>query len=169
MTLDGADLHIAASLPTRPRPGLTGRPWLCVSDDWPFGGVDRPAALFHYLRDRRGEHPRVHLGTWSGNRAARNLSVQSEGIWRLRWSVQFAVGAAKSVALCAHAGQKGHDNFLRYQILAFGNDRVTPWLQIECPVRDLSVSSHGGIGNTIPAAATSNRPPAAASKAQVRE
>jgi len=42
------------------------RLWVYVRDDRPFAGVDPPAALFHYSRDRRGEHPRAHLATWSG-------------------------------------------------------------------------------------------------------
>ena len=43
-----------------------GRLWVYVRDDRPFAGADPPAALFHYSRDRRGEHPRAHLATWSG-------------------------------------------------------------------------------------------------------
>ena len=42
------------------------RLWVYVRDDRPFAGPEPPAALFHYSRDRRGEHPRVHLATWSG-------------------------------------------------------------------------------------------------------
>jgi transposase len=42
------------------------RLWVYVHDDRPFAGTDPPAALFHYSRDRRGEHPRAHLATWSG-------------------------------------------------------------------------------------------------------
>jgi len=44
----------------------TGRLWVYVRDDAPFGGLAPPAALFHYSRDRRGEHPQAHLATWSG-------------------------------------------------------------------------------------------------------
>ena len=44
----------------------TGRLWVYVRDDSPFGGPAPPAALFHYSRDRRGEHPRAHLATWTG-------------------------------------------------------------------------------------------------------
>ena len=44
----------------------TGRLWVYVRDDAPFGGPAPPAALFHYSRDRRGEHPRAHLATWTG-------------------------------------------------------------------------------------------------------
>jgi hypothetical protein len=43
-----------------------GRLWVYVRDDRPFAGADPPAALFHYSRDRRGEHPQAHLATWSG-------------------------------------------------------------------------------------------------------
>lgn len=35
----------------------TARLWVYVRDDRPFAGTDPPAALFHYSRDRRGEHP----------------------------------------------------------------------------------------------------------------
>lgn len=44
----------------------TARLWTYVRDDRPFAGSDPPAALFHYSRDRRGEHPRAHLASWSG-------------------------------------------------------------------------------------------------------
>ena len=44
----------------------TGRVWTYVRDDRPFGGRAPPAALFHYSRDRRGEHPQAHLAEWTG-------------------------------------------------------------------------------------------------------
>lgn len=44
----------------------TARLWVYVRDDRPFAGSDPPAALFHYSRDRRGEHPRAHLTSWAG-------------------------------------------------------------------------------------------------------
>ena len=45
---------------------VTGRLWTYVRDDRPFGGVDPPAALFFYSRDRSGAHAREHLAEWSG-------------------------------------------------------------------------------------------------------
>jgi transposase len=42
------------------------RLWVYVRDDRPFAGTDPPAALFHYSRDRRGEHRQTHLAGWSG-------------------------------------------------------------------------------------------------------
>ena len=37
-----------------------------VRDDRPFSGPDPPAALFHYSRDRSGDHPVEHLGGFAG-------------------------------------------------------------------------------------------------------
>ena len=44
----------------------TGRLWIYVRDDEPFGGAGPPAAIFHYSRDRRGEHPQAHLAGYAG-------------------------------------------------------------------------------------------------------
>ena len=47
---------------------ITGRLWAYVRDDRPFGQgqTGPPAALFHYSRDRRGEHPERHLAGYAG-------------------------------------------------------------------------------------------------------
>jgi transposase len=44
----------------------TGRAWVYVRDDRPFGRCDPPAALFYYSRNRRGEHPQGHLAGVTG-------------------------------------------------------------------------------------------------------
>ena len=44
----------------------TGRCWVYVRDDKPFGGAGPPAAMFYYSRDRRGEHPQAHLAGYTG-------------------------------------------------------------------------------------------------------
>jgi transposase len=44
----------------------TGRCWIYVRDDRPFGGAGPPAAMFYYSRDRKGEHPRGHLARYAG-------------------------------------------------------------------------------------------------------
>jgi len=44
----------------------TGRAWVYVRDDRPFGGRAPPAAVFYYSRDRRGEHPQRHLASFAG-------------------------------------------------------------------------------------------------------
>jgi transposase len=44
----------------------TGRVWVYVRDDRPFGGKDPPAARFCASRDRTREHPERHLADWAG-------------------------------------------------------------------------------------------------------
>ncbi|WP_413992451.1 IS66 family transposase [Labrys okinawensis] len=44
----------------------TGRCWVYVRDDRPFGGTGPPAAMFYYSRDRKGEHPQAHLANYAG-------------------------------------------------------------------------------------------------------
>jgi transposase len=44
----------------------TGRVWVYVRDDKPFGGAAPPAALFYASRNRAGEHPERHLATFTG-------------------------------------------------------------------------------------------------------
>src|SRR5213079_2002146 len=44
----------------------TGRIWIYVRDEKPFGGPAPPAAVFYYSRDRAGEHPQAHLANYSG-------------------------------------------------------------------------------------------------------
>lgn len=45
---------------------VTGRCWVYVRDDRPFGSRAPPAAIFYYSRDRRGEHVEAHLARWCG-------------------------------------------------------------------------------------------------------
>jgi transposase len=44
----------------------TGRCWVYVRDDRPFGGQSPPAAMFYYSRDRAGEHAQAHLADYAG-------------------------------------------------------------------------------------------------------
>jgi hypothetical protein len=44
----------------------TGRLWVYVRDDRPWRGDAAPAVLYCYSADRRGEHPRQHLGGFGG-------------------------------------------------------------------------------------------------------
>src|SRR4051794_24209518 len=45
---------------------VTGRCWVYVRDDRPFGGRAPPTAMFYYSRDRTGAHVEEHLARWSG-------------------------------------------------------------------------------------------------------
>src|SRR4051794_37012370 len=44
----------------------TGRIWVYVKDDKPFGGPAPPGAVFYYSRDRAGKHPQALLANYSG-------------------------------------------------------------------------------------------------------
>src|SRR6202051_3545768 len=44
----------------------TGRIWVYVRDDKPFGGQAPPGAVFYYSRDRAGGHPQAHLANYTG-------------------------------------------------------------------------------------------------------
>src|SRR6202140_2501070 len=44
----------------------TGRCWIYVRDDRPFGGTGPPAAVVSYPRPRQGEHPQRHLTGYAG-------------------------------------------------------------------------------------------------------
>jgi transposase len=44
----------------------TGRLWCYARDDRPFAGKAAPAVLYCYSPDRKGEHPRTHLGPFRG-------------------------------------------------------------------------------------------------------
>jgi transposase len=44
----------------------TGRCWVYVRDDRPFGGTSPPTAMFYSSRDRKGEHPQRHLAGYAG-------------------------------------------------------------------------------------------------------
>jgi transposase len=45
---------------------ITGRLWVYVRDDLPFGGRAPPGAIFHYSPDRGGKHPCDHLKSYAG-------------------------------------------------------------------------------------------------------
>ena len=59
--IDDTTVPVLAKMKTR-----TGRLWVYVRDDRPFGGQGPPAALYDYSPTRHGEHPRRVLAAWSG-------------------------------------------------------------------------------------------------------
>jgi transposase len=44
----------------------TGRLWVYLRDERPYGGPAPPAAVYRYSPDRKGEHPRAHLAKFRG-------------------------------------------------------------------------------------------------------
>jgi transposase len=79
----------------------TARLWTYVRDDRPFGGSDPPAALFYYSRDRRGEHPRAHLASWSGI-----LQADAYGGYSELYAIGREPGPILEAGCFAHARRK---------------------------------------------------------------
>jgi len=44
----------------------TGRLWVYLRDERPYGGRAPPAVVYRYSPDRKGEHPRAHLAKFRG-------------------------------------------------------------------------------------------------------
>src|SRR3977135_1932102 len=74
------------------------RCWVYVKDDRPFGGLDPPAAMFYYSRDRRGEHPQAHLAHYSGI-----LQAHAFGGYTKLYEPQRSPGLIREAACWGHA------------------------------------------------------------------
>jgi transposase len=72
----------------------TGRLWVYVRDDRPADSADAPAAWYRYSPDRKGEHPRAHLGGFSGI-----LQADAYG----GWTGLYDSGRVTEAACWAHA------------------------------------------------------------------
>jgi transposase len=72
----------------------TGRLWVYVRDDRPAASTDAPAAWYRYTPDRKGEHPRDHLGRFSGI-----LQADAYG----GWNGLYDSGRVTEAACWAHA------------------------------------------------------------------
>lgn len=79
----------------------TGRMWAYVRDDRPFGGADPPAAVFHYSRDRAGEHPERHLVGYAGI-----LQADAYGGYGRLYKADRSPGPVLEAACWSHARRK---------------------------------------------------------------
>ena len=77
------------------------RLWTYVRDDRPFGGHAPPGAVFHYSRDRGGEHPQSHLAGYSGI-----LQADAYGGYGKLYEPGRAPGPILEAACWAHARRK---------------------------------------------------------------
>jgi transposase len=79
----------------------TGRLWVYARDDRPFAGNAPPAAAYFYTPDRGGEHPRRHLGAWSGF-----LQADAYSGFAALYQENRAAGGIVEVACWAHSRRK---------------------------------------------------------------
>jgi transposase len=78
----------------------TGRLWVYVRDDRPWADTTPPAVLYRYSPDRKGEHPRSHLGAFRG-------FLQADGY--AGFNELYRTGSLTEVACWAHVRRKFFD------------------------------------------------------------
>lgn len=78
----------------------TGRLWAYVRDERPHGGAAKPAAFYRYSPDRKGEHPRAHLVSFSG-------ILQADGY--AGFNELYRTGGISEAACWAHVRRKFFD------------------------------------------------------------
>ena len=82
----------------------TGRLWTYVRDGRPHGSSQPRAAVFFYSPDRKGEHPRRHLKTFTG-------LLYADGY--TGFNAVFATGKATEAACWAHVRRKFFDEHVK--------------------------------------------------------
>jgi transposase len=102
--LSGQKLHADDTPVPVLAPGLgrtkTGRLWTYVRDDRPAGETTPAAVWFCYSADRKGEHPRQHLSSFTG-------TLQADGY--AGFDQVYATGRIQEAACWAHVRRKFYD------------------------------------------------------------
>jgi len=80
----------------------TGRLWVYLRDERPYGGRAPPAVVYRYSPDRKGEHPRAHLKGFRG-------FLQADGYAGFGPLYEGEAAAVTEVACWAHARRKIYD------------------------------------------------------------
>ncbi len=84
----------------------TGRLWVYLRDNRRWRPSDKPAALFRYSPDRKGERPREHLKGFTGF-----LQADAYAGFERLYDPDRKPGPITPVACWAHARRKLHDVF----------------------------------------------------------
>ncbi len=143
------------------------RAWVYVRDDAPFGGTDPPAALFHYSRDRSGEHPEKHLTGFAGilqadayagyNRLYSPGRSPGSVTEALCWSharrkffvlADIAASARRGAKTCDHltAGLRSREADRRAVRHRAGDQRKDCARAVRCPSRAICAAAHRSRG-----------------------
>jgi transposase len=83
----------------------TGRLWVYLRDERPYGGLAPPAVVYRYSPDRKGVHPRTHLATFRGFLQADGYS----GFGPLYETAAGQPATVTEVACWAHVRRKFYD------------------------------------------------------------
>ena len=113
----------------------TGRLWVYLRDNRRWDASDRPAALFRYSPDRKGERPREHLKTFAGF-----LQADAYAGFERLYSPDREPGRITPVACWAHARRKLHDVFKadQHSVASQGLAMIRDLYAIERQIDDVS-------------------------------
>jgi transposase len=114
----------------------TGRLWVYLRDERPYGGPAPPAVVYRYSPDRKGEHPRAHLASFRGFLQADGYA----GFAPLYESQGGQAAAMTEVACWAHVRRKIYDVHLatKSPIAAEALERIGRLFEVEREVNGLA-------------------------------
>jgi transposase len=106
----------------------TGRLWTYVRDDRPAGDATPAAVWFAYSLDRKGEHPRAHLGHFTG-------TLQADGY--AGFDAVYESGRIQEAACWAHVRRKFYELHLAHRspVAAEAMERIAALYGIEKEIR----------------------------------
>src|SRR5271156_446280 len=125
-------------------PGLgktkTGRLWTYVRDDRPAGDSTPPAVWFCYSADRKGEHPKQHLSSFTG-------TLQADGY--AGFDQIYEAGGIQEAACWAHVRRKFYDlvEAHKSQTAKTALERIAELYAIEKEIRGRPSEERGEIRN----------------------
>jgi transposase len=106
----------------------TGRLWTYVRDDRPAGDATPSAVWFAYTPDRKGEHPKAHLSSFTG-------TLQADGY--AGFDQVYETGRIQEAACWAHVRRKFYDLHVAHksQTAAEAMERIGALYEIEKEIR----------------------------------
>ncbi len=125
-------------------PGLgktkTGRLWTYVRDDRPAGDATPPGVWFAYTPDRKGEHPKAHLSSFTG-------TLQADGY--AGYDQVYEGGRVKEAGCMAHVRRKFYDLYVAHKspVAAEALERIAGLYAIEKEIRGRSPDERREVRN----------------------
>jgi hypothetical protein len=125
--IHGDDTPVPVLAPGRGKT-KTGRLWTYVRDDRPAGDATPPAVWYCYTPDRKGEHPKAHLGEFTGTLQADAYA----GYERV-----YEDGRIQEAACWAHVRRKFYDLLVAHKspVAAEAIERIAKLYAIEDEIR----------------------------------
>ncbi|MCF8506815.1 MAG: IS66 family transposase [Caulobacter sp.] len=143
--IHGDDTPVAVLAPGRGKT-KTGRLWVYLRDERPWGGPAPPAVLYRYSPDRKGERPREHLKEFRGHLHADGYA----GFDALYLAVGGRPAAVTEVACWAHVRRKFYDVHVATAspIAEEALSRIGALFDVERAVAGLSPERRQGVRQT---------------------